>query len=71
MFPHFLVAIADLTHPLSNNRSSVRIIGCYWLTSCKSAELVSRSKIVRREPERDGKILSDPRQDGDDEVHRL
>ena len=29
MFPHFLVAIADLTHPLSNNRSSVRIIGCY------------------------------------------
>ena len=28
MFPHFLVAIADLTHPLSNNRSSVRIIGC-------------------------------------------
>ena len=31
MFPHFLVAIADLTHPLSNNRSSVRIIGCYLL----------------------------------------
>ena len=28
MFPYFLVAIADLTHPLSNNRSSVRIIGC-------------------------------------------
>ena len=28
MFPHFLVAIADLTHPLSNNRSSVRVIGC-------------------------------------------
>ena len=28
MFPHFLVAIADLAHPLSNNRSSVRIIGC-------------------------------------------
>ena len=26
IFPHFLVAIADLTHPLSNNRSSVRII---------------------------------------------
>ena len=24
---HFLVAIADLTHPLSNNRSSIRIIG--------------------------------------------
>ena len=30
MFPHFLVAIADLTHPLSNNRSSVRIIGCFF-----------------------------------------
>ena len=29
MFPHFLVAIADLTHPLSNNRSSVRVIGCF------------------------------------------
>ena len=28
IFPHFLVAIADLTHPLSNNRSSIRIIGC-------------------------------------------
>ena len=33
MFPHFLVTIADLTHPLSNNRSSVRIIGCYVMTS--------------------------------------
>ena len=31
MFPHFLVAIADLTHPLSNNRSSVRVIGCLKL----------------------------------------
>ena len=31
MFPHFLVAIADLTHPLSNNRSSVCIIGCYYV----------------------------------------
>ena len=28
-------------------------------------------KIVRREPWRDGKILSDHRQDGNDEVHRL
>ena len=28
-------------------------------------------KIVRREPGRDGKILSDHRQDGNDEVHRL
>ena len=28
IFPPFLVAIADLTHPLSNNRSSIRIIGC-------------------------------------------
>ena len=28
-------------------------------------------KIVRREPRRDGKILSDHRQDGNDEVHRL
>ena len=26
---------------------------------------------VRREPGRDGKILSDHRQDGSDEVHRL
>ena len=29
IFPHFLVAVTDLTHPLSNNRSSIRIIGCY------------------------------------------
>ena len=28
-------------------------------------------KIVRREPGRDGKILSDHRQDGNDEVHQL
>ena len=28
-------------------------------------------KIIRREPGRDGKILSDHRQDGKDEVHRL
>ena len=28
-------------------------------------------KIVRREPGRDGKILCDLRQDGNDEVHRL
>ena len=28
-------------------------------------------KTVRRDPERDGKIFSDHRQDGDDEVHRL
>ena len=28
-------------------------------------------KIVRREPGRDEKILSDRRQDGNDEVHRL
>ena len=28
-------------------------------------------EIVRREPGRDGKILSDHRQDGNDEVHRL
>ena len=28
-------------------------------------------KNVRREPGRDGKILSDHRQDGNDEVHRL
>ena len=28
-------------------------------------------KIVRREPRGDGKILSDHRQDGNDEVHRL
>ena len=25
---YFLVAIADLTHPLSNNRSSIGMIGC-------------------------------------------
>ena len=43
----------------------------HWLTSCKSAELASRHKIVRREPGRDGKILCDHRQDGHDEVHRL
>ena len=35
IFPHFLVAIADLAHPLSNNRSSIRIIGCYY-APCKS-----------------------------------
>ena len=34
------------------------------LTSCKSAELTSRYKIVRREPGRGGKILRDHRQDG-------
>ena len=28
-------------------------------------------KIVMREPRRDGKTLSDHRQDGNDEVHRL
>ena len=28
-------------------------------------------KIVRREPGRDGKILSDHRQDSNDELHRL
>ena len=28
-------------------------------------------KIERREPGRDGKILCDHRQDGNDEVHRL
>ena len=28
-------------------------------------------QIVRREPGRDGKILCDHRQDGNDEVHRL
>ena len=39
--------------------------------SCKIAELAPRSKIVRRELGRDGKILSDHRQDGNDEVHRL
>ena len=38
MFPHFLVAIADLTHPLSNNRSSIRIIGCYVTTSTPSPD---------------------------------
>ena len=43
----------------------------HWLTSCKSAELVSRQKILRREPGRDGKILSDHRQDCNNEVHRL
>ena len=31
----------------------------------------SGDKIVRREPGRDGKILSDHRQDGNDEVYRL
>ena len=41
----------------------------HWLTSCKSAELASRYKIVRRERGRDGKILSDHRQDGNVEAH--
>ena len=31
MLPHFLVAIADLTHPLLNKRSSIRIIGCFMI----------------------------------------
>ena len=35
IFPHFLVTIADVTHPLSNNRSSVRIIDCYQDRSTK------------------------------------
>ena len=37
----------------------------------KIAELASREKVVRRESGRDRKILSDHRQDGNDEVHRL
>ena len=41
----------------------------FWLTSCKSVELVSREKFVRREPGRDGKILSGHRQDGNVEAH--
>ena len=28
IFLHFLVAIADPTHPISNNRSSIGMIGC-------------------------------------------
>ena len=43
-------------------------------TSRCAAYLLDRSgdkKIVRHEPGRDGKILSDHRQDGNDEVHRL
>ena len=36
IFPHFLVAIADLTHPLSNDRSSIRIIGCYLYANIRS-----------------------------------
>ena len=35
-----------------------------WLTSCKSAELASQWKFERREPGRDGKILSYNRKDG-------
>ena len=31
MLPHFLVAIADLTHPLLNKRFSIRIIGCFMI----------------------------------------
>ena len=31
LFMPFLVAIADLTHPLKNNRSSIGMIGCYLL----------------------------------------
>ena len=42
-----------------------------WLTSCKSAGLASRKKNLRREPGRDGKILCDRRQDGNDEINRL
>ena len=33
--------------------------------------LIFRDRLVTREPGRDGKILSDHRQDGNDEVHRL
>ena len=32
---------------------------------------IAIKKIVRREPGGDGRILSDHRQDGNDEVHRL
>ena len=35
------------------------------------ALIVLRRKIAMREPGRDGKILSDHRQDGNDEAHRL
>ena len=48
MFPHFLVAIADLTHPLSNNRSSVRIIiDCYWYLA-RQGTLIIRLDIQQR-----------------------
>ena len=33
----FLVAIADLTHPLQNNRSSIGMIGCYLLIEVRYA----------------------------------
>ena len=34
----FLLAIADLTHPLSNNRSSIGMIGCYlfWTSGLRT-----------------------------------
>ena len=50
MFPHFLVAIADLTHPLSNNRSSIRIIGCFEARSVnyvKNTQHTIRSALGR------------------------
>ena len=43
----------------------------HQLTSRKIAELALRQKFVRREPGKDGKILRDRRQHGNDEVHRL
>ena len=39
--------------------------------SIKGYLLIYWVVIVRREPGRDGKILCDHRQDGNDEVHRL
>ena len=40
-------------------------------TTTRVLNLHRDKKIVRREPGRDGKILCDHRQDGNDEVHRL
>ena len=58
-----------LTLPICDNHPYIHYSEQDWLTSCKIAELASRQTFVRREPGRDGKTLSDHRQDGNDEVH--
>ena len=47
------------------------MFGAFCLPCCRFMSRIFFPCTVRREPGRDGKIVSDHRQDGNDEVHRL